>query len=623
MTRLEKAEVLARLDKVAWWTSQGLRIAGNGSGGRLKAHCPKHDDSSPSASFDPETGYVRCFSACNEGWGPIDWLMKQHGMGFVDALRSLDGGQSQVATLRTPALALAAADRTRVALPKEPRPVLEDLEALQLLRDDYSRNLADGVEGRRYLESRHIPLDVALGVGVGCVEPDSLDDWNCLGSRQLPTGMGCIVFPHTDPAGRVINFNARGTKDLKDGAGKWVAHLRRADREPCRGLFNAQAIKCHDGPLFICEGPFDAISLIAGGVPRAVAMFGLDFSSFFHWIDGVRTVVLALDNDEPGRKAAFELARALHLQGKDVEILDGSAYGGCKDINEAWVAGVLRLPTPSVQDGSAPAQQTVQSEARSPAPTAADCVDSDAPTPQRDPIVAQLHSLLAPYRTGVIEMRLSSRVPKRDRERWMICGELAAKWWPTGQGGPPTGLEGALAKFMSIGPGAVSAYRAVRREWDEEPSPSDPRELPIKPDAMLAQTVVASGVSLADEVQRLIERLARQPHSAKAHEILRFLTVSRAEGLYQFKVVSPFTPAPPDDCPWSVRGDLAWRWWPRELEEPPGELAEILEFALANLADEIRGIVAARPTGWTHRFFTWNEDAQTLESPMRARPSTP
>jgi hypothetical protein len=62
--------------------------------------------------------------------------------------------------------------------------------------------------------------------------------------------------------------------------------------------------------------------------------------------------VFALDADAAGQQQWRQLARQAALRGKGVAVLEPAAYGGCKDVNEAWVAGVLAVGTGPAAAGS-------------------------------------------------------------------------------------------------------------------------------------------------------------------------------------------------------------------------------------------------------------------------------
>ena len=82
------------------------------------------------------------------------------------------------------------------------------------------------------------------------------------------------------------------------------------------------------------KGACDALALLAAGVPRVVASFGVQ-GWRWNWARDVRELVLALDADAAGQQQWRQLAREAALRGKRVAVLPPAAYGGHKDVNEA------------------------------------------------------------------------------------------------------------------------------------------------------------------------------------------------------------------------------------------------------------------------------------------------
>ena len=200
-----------------------------------------------------------------------------------------------------------------------------------------------GSLGEEYLRRRCIPLEVAQAHRVGYAPhgqwPHKARDWK----------FGRLVFPHADPAGKLINLYGRAV-----GSTDKVPKQLRHDHLPgSKGYFNALALMRDVGPLFVCEGPFDALSLIAAGYPRVVAVYGVDGWKW-DWARDVKDLVLALDADSAGQAAWKELAQAGILRGKRVYFLPPESYGGLKDVSEAWVAGSLSVGDLPTQE-SAPA----------------------------------------------------------------------------------------------------------------------------------------------------------------------------------------------------------------------------------------------------------------------------
>jgi DNA primase len=61
------------------------------------------------------------------------------------------------------------------------------------------------------------------------------------------------------------------------------------------------ALQAGAGPLWVCEGVFDALALLAVGVSRVVAVFGVH-GWRWDWVREVRTLVFALDAAPAGQQ---------------------------------------------------------------------------------------------------------------------------------------------------------------------------------------------------------------------------------------------------------------------------------------------------------------------------------
>ena len=92
----------------------------------------------------------------------------------------------------------------------------------------------------------------------------------------------------------------------------------------------------------MCEGAFDALSLLASGCERVIAIFGVH-GWRWEWMKSVQELIFALDTDQAGQAAWRQLGRAGCYRGKRVGFLPPEAYGGAKDVNEAWRRGTLQV----------------------------------------------------------------------------------------------------------------------------------------------------------------------------------------------------------------------------------------------------------------------------------------
>ena len=147
-----------------------------------------------------------------------------------------------------------------------------------------------------------------------------------------------MVFPHTTLDGCLVNLYGRAV-----GTAAQVPKAKRHDHLPgAKGYFNATALQGDAGSLWVCEGAFDALALLAAGVSRVVAIFGVQ-GWRWDWAREVRELIFALDADAAGQQQWRQLARQAALRGKRVAGLPAAAYGEHKDVNEAWVAGTLAV----------------------------------------------------------------------------------------------------------------------------------------------------------------------------------------------------------------------------------------------------------------------------------------
>ena len=112
------------------------------------------------------------------------------------------------------------------------------------------------------------------------------------------------------------------------GTAAQVPKAKRHDHLPgAKGYFNAAALHPGAGALWVCEGAFDALALLAAGIPRVVAIFGVQ-GWCWEWARDVRELVFALDADTAGQQQWQALARQAALRGKRVAVLPPHAYGG-------------------------------------------------------------------------------------------------------------------------------------------------------------------------------------------------------------------------------------------------------------------------------------------------------
>src|SRR5499427_10999168 len=286
-----------------------------GEGGHvLRALCPFHrSDRQRSLRVQVHSGRFVCF-ACG-AWGYMDtaraqWREEQQRQA---AFRRPPAYRQRLAHPRQspPPLSRqpAAAARLRSTDPPAPRasaPARPDLAQQPVA----FQGALPGSRGVAYLQQRGIPLALAQQHGVGYAAPGTWPhaarDW--CGGR--------VVVPHTTPEGHVVNLYGRAV-----GTAAQVPKAKRHDHLPgAKGYFNAAALQEDAGPLWVCEGAFDALALRAAGVSRVVAIFGVQ-GWRWEWAREVRALVFALDADPAGQQQWHQLTRQAVLRGKRVAVL--------------------------------------------------------------------------------------------------------------------------------------------------------------------------------------------------------------------------------------------------------------------------------------------------------------
>ena len=150
-------ELLSRVDIVEIvGRSVDLKRAGTVS----KGLCPFHGEKSPSFTVSPSRQTYHCFG-CGVHGNAIGFLMEQHGMGFVEAVKDL----AQQTGLAVPEDTSSAAEREQAAQHKQKQATLGDV--LARAAEGYRRQLKGSDRAIAYLKGRGLSGEVAARFGLG------------------------------------------------------------------------------------------------------------------------------------------------------------------------------------------------------------------------------------------------------------------------------------------------------------------------------------------------------------------------------------------------------------------------------------------------------------------------
>lgn len=244
---------------------------------------------------------LKCFR-CGFGGDIIKFYMKKHGCEFNEALTAMCDRLGIVIDGK------ADPQRQRTApQPAQSKPVAADPQ--QDFTDYYSKVC-------NYTELPAVAINYLLQRGI------SQDT-----AKQCRIGFdnGFVIIPVSNHF-----YIARNTNTAAE------FRYKNPKRAPVE-IFNTVALyNENEKPVFITEGIFDALSIIEAGA-EAVSLNGTgNVPKLLQILKAKKTknvLILSLDNDEPGQKAAAELAAG--LRDINVSFITKNVSGQHKDANEA------------------------------------------------------------------------------------------------------------------------------------------------------------------------------------------------------------------------------------------------------------------------------------------------
>ncbi|QSR85221.1 DNA primase [Methylacidimicrobium sp. B4] len=304
------------------------------AGSKYKALSPFNAERTPSFFVDPQKQLFKCFSS-GYGGTVFDFVMQYERLDFLGALRLLAerAGMEMPASFRKE----AGAPSTR-----------ERLFSLHKAVADWWREIlwkeGEGEAGRRYLESRAIPREVAEGFGMGYAPNrwDGVLRWGA--SRGYPVELlveaGLVVpgekgrpydrfrdrliLPIAEEGGRVVGFSGRSV-----GADGSTPKYLNSPETPIFtkgkvlfGMDRAKRAIVQEGRAVLCEGPMDLVRCHAAGFSNVVAVQGTALTE--HHARLLRRfadeVIVCFDADRAGESAAVRGLEILTEAGLDVRV---------------------------------------------------------------------------------------------------------------------------------------------------------------------------------------------------------------------------------------------------------------------------------------------------------------
>ena len=308
--------------------SQYVKLAR--SGGNLRARCPFHNERTPSFFVSPDRGTYHCFG-CGVGGDIFSFVEAIERLDFKGALKVL-AEKAGVPLVYSRSEKGAADERDRL------------FSLLETATTFFSSQMT--TEAKKYLHERGLTdatiKEFRLG-WAGKEWDDASDFFKKKGFREkeiLDAGLAKrnergqlsdkfrnrIVFPIADSAGRTIGFSGRiFGEDASPDAPKYLNSPETPLFHKSRILYGFDKAKLPMRRLncaVLVEGQMDLLASHQAGWTNTVAVSGTAFTAEHAALVKRMTenLVIALDPDEAGIKAAGRAARAALASGLNVKV---------------------------------------------------------------------------------------------------------------------------------------------------------------------------------------------------------------------------------------------------------------------------------------------------------------
>jgi DNA primase len=313
-------------------------------GGRWWARCPFHgggQEKTPSFKVDPDLKTYYCFG-CNKGGSVIDFVMEMDRLTYPEAIKNIaaktgveivyeEGGSEESPDSSVKEQLYELYDRTTVTFrhflkeKEEGKAALDYLEERGISAETIeSFKLGFAPSSRDFLH-RFLKQK---GYSDGFLEKSGLFSQKY---KKMPLFSGRLMFPIADRQGRIVAFGGRSMPGAVQSDGneppKYINSPETDIYKKGQTLYaieHAKEAMRQSKTAYIAEGYMDVIALHQAGVRNAVAPLGTAFTDeqaiwLRRWVE---KVVLTLDNDEAGLKAAYKAIITCRKNGLSCALVD-------------------------------------------------------------------------------------------------------------------------------------------------------------------------------------------------------------------------------------------------------------------------------------------------------------
>ena len=302
-----------------------------------RLHCPFHEDKTPSMQVYYKTQTAYCFSSNCKTHG--------HSLDVIDFILHKENCTKHEAILKAQELV------SGTAAPVQSKEIGRR-ELLERMFGYFSNAVPSSKTAKEYLAKRHLDFrQTEVGYNSGqfhhgsrkdkrliesCVQHGLLLDQGSLSRMGNPAykpfGKWCAVFPLKNKKGEIVSLYFRSTLE-----GEANRHFYLRDRQ---GLYPHYP-KAETAKLILCESVIDAATLLEQDKIRSaygvLALYGTNGLTQEHQeavasLENLEEIVLFMDGDEAGRKAAQNHSALLSSQSSQLKLTQVDTPEG-EDIN--------------------------------------------------------------------------------------------------------------------------------------------------------------------------------------------------------------------------------------------------------------------------------------------------
>lgn len=327
-------EVRAKVDIADIVNSYGFHL--EHKNGAMWCCCPFHTEKTPSFKVDVSRGTYHCFG-CGESGDVFDFVMKQEGLAFIDAVKKLADG---VGVELKESVSPQAKQRKRLC---------SLMSSLAMDFNTMLKKSKDGAIAREYLNTRcldaaavdrfligYAPASVEKIIAWAAKHGYSQKDLAAAGIIKPSDTEGKnpyfyfsnrLVFTVRDKNGQVVAFSGRQLVEDKK-SGKYINSPETILFKKSRNFYaydeaRKYIVKAPNREAIICEGQIDCIRLHMSGYNTAVAPLGTAFTEdhamLLHKV--ADSALLCFDDDGAGHKATIRTAQLLLAEGMPIRVL--------------------------------------------------------------------------------------------------------------------------------------------------------------------------------------------------------------------------------------------------------------------------------------------------------------